>query len=91
MATAAGLARPLPRRPLKPGLDEDVCRILGDVTSRRDTSEETGADQLDGLLTRRDIMRRLVLVAVTATPTALIAGCSRGRRYWPTRRRRRRR
>ncbi|HYQ35629.1 MAG TPA: hypothetical protein VER10_07135 [Mycobacterium sp.] len=61
------------------------------MTSRRDTSEETGADQLDGLLTRRDVMRRLVLVAVTATPTALIAGCSNGRRYWPTRRRRRRR
>jgi hypothetical protein len=60
------------------------------VTSRRDTSEEIGADQLDGLLTRRDAMRRLVLVAVTATPTALIAGCSSGR-YWPNRRRRRRR
>jgi hypothetical protein len=66
------------------------CRILGDVTSQRDTSEDIGADRVDGLLTRRDAMRRLVLVAVTATPTALIAGCSGGR-YWPTNRRRRRR
>jgi carboxymethylenebutenolidase len=59
------------------------------VTSQRDTSEEIGADQVDGLLTRREAMRRLALVGVTATPTALIAACSRGGN-WPRRRRRRR-
>jgi carboxymethylenebutenolidase len=63
---------------------------LGDVTSQRDTSEEIGADQIGGLLTRREVMRRLALVGVTAAPTALIAACSGGR-YWPVRRRRRRR
>jgi hypothetical protein len=60
------------------------------VTSQRDTSEEIGADPVDGgLLTRRDAIRRLALVAVTA-PTTLIAACS-GNRNWPSRRRRRRR
>ena len=63
---------------------------LGDVTFRRDASAENEADQIDGLLTRREVMRRLALVGVTAAPTALIAGCSPGR-YWPFRRRRRRR
>jgi hypothetical protein len=63
---------------------------LDDVTLRRDTSTENEADQIDGLLTRREVMRRLALVAVTAAPTTLIAGCSPGR-YWPLRRRRRRR
>jgi hypothetical protein len=76
-----GLPRPSGRR---------FAAILGDVTSRRDTSEEIGADLVDGLLTRREAMRRLALVAVTATPTALISACS-GSRYWPSRRRRRRR
>jgi carboxymethylenebutenolidase len=60
------------------------------VTSQRDTSQEIGADQIDSLLTRREVMRRLALVGVTAAPTALIAACSGGR-YWPIRRRRRRR
>jgi hypothetical protein len=60
----------------------------GNVTSRRDTSEAAGAGQVDGRLTRREAMRRLVLVGVTATPTALSAGCSSGR-YGPNRRRRR--
>lgn len=63
---------------------------LGDVTLQRDTSAENEADRIDGLLTRREVMRRLALVGVTAAPTALIAGCSPGR-YWPFRRRRRRR
>jgi hypothetical protein len=63
---------------------------LGDVTCRRDASAENEANQIDGLLTRREVMRRLALVGVTAAPTALIAGCSPGR-YWPFRRRRRRR
>jgi carboxymethylenebutenolidase len=59
------------------------------VTSQRDASEEIRADPFDGLLTRREAVRRLALVAVTATPTALIAACS-GSRNWPSRRRRRR-
>jgi hypothetical protein len=67
-----------------------LCCILGDVTSHRDTSEETAAGPVDGLLTRRDAIRRLALVAVTAAPTTLIAACS-GSRNWPGRRRRRRR
>jgi hypothetical protein len=60
------------------------------VTSKRDTSEEIDADQIDGLLTRREVMRRLALVGVTAAPAALISACSGGR-FWPIRRRRRRR
>ncbi|ORW95874.1 hypothetical protein AWB92_08655 [Mycobacterium sp. IEC1808] len=60
------------------------------MTSQRDTSEEIGADPVDGLLTRREAIRRLALVAVTAAPTTLIAACS-GNRSWPGRRRRRRR
>ena len=66
------------------------CRILSDVTLQRDTSEENGAGQVDGLLTRREAMRRLALVGLTATPAAFIAACS-GSRSWPGRRRRRRR
>ncbi len=69
-------------------LGEHGCRILGNVTSRRDTSEAARAGQVDGLMTRREVMRPLALVAATATPTALIAGCSSDR-YWPNRRRRR--
>lgn len=61
-----------------------------DVTSQRDNSAEAEADRVDGLLTRREALRRLALVTVTASPTALIAACSGGR-YWPSRRRRRRR
>ncbi|OBG18765.1 hypothetical protein [Mycobacterium sp. 852002-51057_SCH5723018] len=60
------------------------------MTSQRDNPDEGGSDRVDGLLTRREAMRRLALVAVTASPTALISACSGGR-YWPTRRRRRRR
>jgi hypothetical protein len=65
-----------------------LCRILDDVTLRRDTSEENGADQFDGLLTRREVLKRLALVGVTAPPVALIAACSRAR-IRPSRRRRR--
>jgi carboxymethylenebutenolidase len=64
---------------------------LGDVTMQRDNSEDTAADPIDGLLTRREVMRRLALIGVTAAPTSLIAGCSGGARYWPFSRRRRRR
>jgi hypothetical protein len=60
------------------------------VTSQRDTSHETGGDQIDGLLTRREAIRRLALVGVTAAPTAFIAACSGGG-FWPSRLRRRRR
>jgi hypothetical protein len=60
------------------------------VTSHRDSSEEIEAEEVDGLLTRREAIRRLALVAVTAAPTTLIAACS-GNRYWPTRRHRHRR
>jgi hypothetical protein len=59
------------------------------VTLQRESSAWNEADQIDGLLTRRELMKRLALVGVTA-PTALVAGCSGGR-YWPFRRRRRRR
>jgi carboxymethylenebutenolidase len=62
----------------------------GDVTPQRDTSEDTAADPVDGLLTRREAFRRLALVAVTAAPATLVAACS-GSRNWPGRRRRRRR
>jgi carboxymethylenebutenolidase len=61
------------------------------VTFQRDTPEETAADQADGLLTRREAIRRLALVGVTAGPATLIAACSSGRGRWPSRRRRRRR
>ncbi|ORW30332.1 hypothetical protein AWB91_18715 [Mycobacterium paraense] len=61
------------------------------MTLQRDTPEETAADQADGLLTRREAIRRLALVGVTASPAALIAACSSGRGGWPSRRRRRRR
>ncbi|ORV85621.1 hypothetical protein AWC11_19240 [Mycobacterium interjectum] len=60
------------------------------MTLQRDTPEETAADQVDRLLTRREAIRRLALVGITASPTALIAACS-GRGNWPSRRRRRRR
>jgi len=60
------------------------------VTSQPDIADEMRAHQADGLLTRREAMRRLALVAVSATPGALITACS-GSRYWPNRRRRRRR
>jgi len=60
------------------------------VTLQRDASEETRDEQVDRLLTRREAFRRLALVGLTATPTALIAACS-GRGNWPSRRRRRRR
>ncbi|OBH05218.1 MULTISPECIES: hypothetical protein [unclassified Mycobacterium] len=60
------------------------------MTVQRDTPEEAGDHQVDRLLTRREAIRRLALVGVTASPAALIAACS-GNRTWPTRRRRRRR
>ncbi len=41
------------------------------MTLQRDTSEETAADEADGLLSRREAIRRLALVGVTAGPAAL--------------------
>ncbi|WP_077097214.1 hypothetical protein [Mycobacterium terramassiliense] len=61
------------------------------MTLQRDNSEETAADRVNRPLTRREAIRRLALVGVTASPTALIAACSSGRGGWPSRRRRRRR
>ena len=53
-------------------------RILASVTPlRRYIAEEIATDHVDGLLTRREAMRRLALLGVsTAAATALIAACS---------------
>ena len=53
-------------------------RILASVTKlRRYIAEEIATDHVDGLLTRREALRRLVLLGVgTAAATALIAACS---------------
>jgi carboxymethylenebutenolidase len=53
-------------------------RILASVTPlRRYIAEEIATDHADGLLTRREAMRRLALLGVgTAAATALIAACS---------------
>jgi carboxymethylenebutenolidase len=48
------------------------------IPLRRYIAEEIAADHLDGLLTRREAMRRLDLLGVgTASATALIAGCAK--------------
>jgi len=53
-------------------------RILASVTPlQRYIAEEIAADHVDGLLTRREALRRLALLGVgTAGATALIAACS---------------
>jgi carboxymethylenebutenolidase len=53
-------------------------RILTSVTPlQRYIAEEIAADHVDGLLTRREAVRRLALLGVgTAAATALIAACS---------------
>lgn len=53
-------------------------RILAKVTSLRQyLAEEIATDHLDGLLTRREAMRRLALLGMAASAaTALIAACS---------------
>ena len=53
-------------------------RILASVTPlQRYIAEEIAADHVDGLLTRREAMRRLALLGVgTAAATALIAACA---------------
>jgi hypothetical protein len=61
-----------------------------DVTPQRDKPDELEADRVDGVMTRREAMRRLALVAVAGGPAALVSACSSGR-YWPGNRRRRRR
>jgi carboxymethylenebutenolidase len=60
------------------------------MLSQRDTSEDITADRVDGLMTRREVLRRLALAGATATPAALLAACSGGGNF-PGRRRRRRR
>jgi carboxymethylenebutenolidase len=54
-------------------------RILTRVTPlQRYIAEEIAADHVDGLLTRREAMRRLALLGLTtAAATALIAACSK--------------
>jgi carboxymethylenebutenolidase len=54
-------------------------RILAKVTSlQRYIAEEIATDHVDGLLTRREAMRRLALLGVSASAAAtLIAACSR--------------
>jgi carboxymethylenebutenolidase len=53
-------------------------RILANVTRlQRYLAEEIATDHVDGLLTRREAMRRLALLGVgTAAATALITACS---------------
>ncbi len=53
-------------------------RILASVTPlQRYIAEEIAADHVDGLLTRREAVRRLALLGVgTAAASALIAACS---------------
>ena len=54
-------------------------RILASVTPlQRYIAEEIAADHFDGLLTRREAVRRLALLGVdTAAAAALIAACSK--------------
>jgi carboxymethylenebutenolidase len=52
---------------------------------RRYIAEEIATDHVDGLLTRREAMRRLALLGLgTAAATALIAACSERREQGPT-------
>jgi carboxymethylenebutenolidase len=57
-------------------------RILGEVTPlQRYIAEEIATDHVDGLLSRREAMRRLALLGVSATAaTALIAACGNERK-----------
>jgi carboxymethylenebutenolidase len=57
--------------------DSDSRRILANVTPlQRYIAEEIATDHVDGLLSRREAMRRLALLGVsTAAATALIAAC----------------
>jgi carboxymethylenebutenolidase len=58
-----------------------ACRILWRVTPlQRYIAEEIATDHVDGLLSRREAMRRLGLLGVSvASATALIAACSTDR------------
>jgi carboxymethylenebutenolidase len=58
-----------------------LTRILAKVTPlQRYLAEEIATDHVDGLLTRRETMRRLALLGLgTAAATALIAACSQQR------------
>jgi carboxymethylenebutenolidase len=57
-------------------------RILGEVTPlQRYIAEEIATDHVDGLLSRREAMRRLALLGVSTTAaTALIAACGNERK-----------
>ena len=59
--------------------DSDFGRILAKVTPlQRYIAEEIATDHIDGLLSRREALRRLALLGMgTAAATALIAACSR--------------
>src|ERR1700759_450924 len=56
----------------------DLRRILTEVTPlQRYLAEEIATDHLDGLLTRREAMRRLALLGMAASSAStLIAACS---------------
>jgi carboxymethylenebutenolidase len=58
--------------------DSAFARILAKVTPlQRYIAEEIATDHVDGLLSRREALRRLALLGVgTAAATALIAACS---------------
>jgi carboxymethylenebutenolidase len=60
-------------------------RILATVTPlQRYIAEEIATDHVDGLLSRREALRRLALVGVgTAAATALIAACGSGKQTSP--------
>jgi carboxymethylenebutenolidase len=57
-----------------------LARILADVTPlQRYIAEEIATDHVDGLLSRREALRRLALLGVgSAAATALIAACGGG-------------
>ena len=55
---------------------------------QRYIAEEIATDHVDGLLSRREALRRLALLGVgTAAATALIAACARGEKSRPRTRR----
>ncbi len=57
--------------------DDAIGRIIGGVTPlQRYIAEEIATDHVDGLMSRREALRRLALLGVgTAAATALIAAC----------------
>jgi carboxymethylenebutenolidase len=57
--------------------DDAIGRIIGEVTPlQRYIAEEIATDHVDGLMSRREALRRLALLGMgTAAATALIAAC----------------